>query len=382
VEKTVESIKKSARKLDLTVFLIMFVLICIGLYCVRQADICSAAKEGLFTKQFMGAVIGLVMVIVILFIDYRFICSMSPILYIGIIIVLACTLLFGKDINDVRRWITIGKIQLQPSELAKVVLIVFLSYLCNCYKNKMDKLYVFFILAAAAAVPAILILLEPHLSTSLVILFVFCIIVYASGLSYKVICLALAASIPVIVGIIVSVGVFNINIPFIKPYHIKRILTFFSEDEFENEDGKYQQNRSIVSIAAGGKSGKLLSGDTSDRKYVGIYANESDFIFTIVGEEFGFIGSSVIVILYFILFLRCLIIAAHAPDYMGKLICIGVSALLMFQTFVNIGVATNLLPNTGLPLPFISYGLTSLISSMASIGLVLNVGIRQTGKRY
>lgn len=116
--------------------------------------------------------------------------------------------------------------------------------------------------------------------------------------------------------------------------------------------------------------------DKQVRNYSNIYSNESDFIFAAVGEEYGFVGCCIIIFLYLILVLRCLRIAAHAPDLMGRIICTAISALFMFQGFINVGVATNILPNTGMPFPFISYGLTSLISSMIAVGLVLDIGLQ------
>jgi rod shape determining protein RodA len=177
---------------------------------------------------------------------------------------------------------------------------------------------------------------------------------------------------------LIGAALFHIDIPFIENYQINRVLTFISTDESENLDGDYQQLQAVSAMGSGGLHGKMMSTeDDKNREYQLIYAKESDFVFTIVGEEFGFIGSFFIVICYIILIIRCLIISFRAPDYMGKLICMGVSSYLMFQIFVNISVATKLLPNTGLPLPFVSYGLTSLISSMFAIGLVLNIGARQ-----
>ena len=369
-----DNTKKYIRKLDSIIILIMTILICIGLYCIRQV---SDDIEELYTKQLIGAIIGFVIVFAVLFIDYHFICNMSYVLYTGILIILVCLLKFGKPINNVKRWIKIVGIPFQPSELTKVVLILFLAFLCNQFKKKLGKIYVLLILAAATAVPVILIILEPHLSSSIAIFFIFCVIVYTSGISYKVIGTVLAIIIPVIIGLVICITIFNTKLPFIEPYQINRILSFNSTDESEDTAGKYQQNQAVAAIASGGIHGKILSPDDSTRIYSKIYANESDFIFSVVGEEFGFLGSSIIIFFYFILIIRCLIIAAHAPDYMGKLICIGVSALLLFQVFVNIGVATNLLPNTGLSLPFISYGLTSLISSMFAVGLVLNIGIKR-----
>ena len=366
------------KKFDIVSVTAMVILLCIGIYCIKQADIMSGDLQGLYRKQVIGVALGGFLMIVILLVDYRFICKFSLVFYLGILGVLAYTLKYGDKFNNVRRWVTIAGIQLQPSELAKTVLIIFLAFLCNCLRKKMDKFYTLLILGVVVAIPVLLILMQPHMSTSLVILIVFCVIVYMSGLSYKIIGSACLLAAAVLGSIFVVVGVYKVDLPLIKPYQVNRILSFLSSDEGEDQSGMYQQNQAVLAIANGGKNGKFVEGDSSVRAFSPIYANESDFIFSVVGEEFGFIGCTIIIVLYFILVVRCLIIGAHAPDYMGKLICVGVSAMLMFQVFINIGVATSLLPNTGLPLPFISYGLTSLINSMAAVAMVLNVGLRRT----
>jgi rod shape determining protein RodA len=375
-----ELVKKCFKKIDYVIIIIMSILICVGLYCVQKAFMLSDNQDTIIIKQLVGVLLGYVLIIGIVLIDYRIICKLSFILYIIMVLTLAYTLIFGSELNYVKRWITIFGIQIQPSELAKVVLIVFMAFLCNYFKNKLDKLYVLFILGAVVALPIVLILLEPHLSSSLAIAFTFCIIVYSSGISYKVIGKALVIILPLVASIIIAVGVFDVDIPFIEKYQVKRVLSFLSTDESENLAGDYQQLQSLAAICSGGLQGKMISSDgNDDRNYSRIYAKESDFVFAIVGEEFGFIGCFFIIMLYALLIFRCIIISLSS-DYIGKLICIGVSAYLMFQVFVNVGVATNILPNTGLPLPFISNGLTSLISSMIAVGLVLNVGIRQKSK--
>jgi Bacterial cell division membrane protein len=372
-----EKIKKQIKNFDFIIFIIMILLICVGLYCIWQIGIVNIKMKDLFGKQLFGAAVGCVIVLCVLFIDYSILSKLSVILYPGMLLLLAYLLLFGKAINNVKRWIVIVGIQLQPSELTKLVMILFLAFLCNYFKEKLNKLYVLFILAAVTAIPILLIVAEPHLSSGIAIAAIFCIIIYASGIPYKIIATALAIVIPLALALIIGVGVFNLKLPLIKSYHVNRILTFFSSDEKEDEGGKYQQNQAVASIASGGIHGKLIASEQEDKKYTNIYAKESDFVFSVVGEEFGFIGSAAIIVLYGILVLRSLIISTHSPDYVGKLICMGASAYIMFQVFVNIGVATNLLPNTGLPLPFISYGLTSLVSSMTAVGLILNVGMRR-----
>lgn len=378
--------KINFKKLDAAILITMTILIGIGLYCTRQAFISDNDLKGILIKQIAGILFGYVLIFIIILIDYHFICSLSFILYFAMLSLLAFTLIFGSNLNNVKRWIMIFGIPFQPSELTKVVIVLFLAFLCNHFKNKLNQFYVLIILAVTAALPMALILKEPHLSSGLSILFIFCIIVYSSGISYKVIGKTLAIILPVVAGIVIAVAIFDVKIPFIHSYQVKRVLSFLSTDESDSITGDFQQIQSIGAIGSGGLQGKLIAADGEEspeksggksREYSSIYAKESDFVFAIVGEEFGFLGSFVIVILYAILIFRCLIISSRVTDYMGKIICIGITAYLMFQIFVNIGVATKLLPNTGLTLPFISYGLTSLISSMIAVGFVLNIGMRQ-----
>ncbi len=374
-------IKAYIRKTDFIIIIIMTLLICVGLYCTRQAFQFSDEQDKIFIKQLAGVLIGFILILGVLLIDYHILCSLSSVFYIIMVSVLVFTLISNTNLNNVKRWIVVFGIQFQPSELTKIALILFLAFLCNHFKNKLNKLYVLLILVGAAALPMVLILAEPHLSSSLALLFIFCVIVYSSGINYRVIAAAFGLILPVAAGLVIAVALFKVDLPFIETYQINRVLFFISDDESESLSGDYQQLQSLAAIGSGGLHGMMISPDTEDdRKYSSIYAKESDFVFAIVGEEFGFIGSFFIIVLYAVLIFRCLLISSRASDYTGKLISIGVSAYLMFQIFVNIGVATNLLPNTGLPLPFISYGITSLISSMIAVGLVLNIGMRQRNR--
>lgn len=375
-----ETIKMCIKRIDLTILIAMTILIGIGVFCVSKAFAHEPTFMNTMLKQFLGIAIGYGIIVVIILIDYHFICNLAPIIYIGTVGLLGYTLLFGKEINYVKRWVDIGPVQIQPSELSKISIIISVTYLCSLLKEKMDKLYTIFILGAAVGVPMILILLEPHLSSTLSIIFIVIIMVFCSGIHYKVIGKTIAIFAPIIGAILISVLVFDVDLPFIQKYQVERVLSFLSDDESENLDGLYQQLQSISAISSGGLEGKFFTESNSNRYYSTIYAKESDFVFSIVGEEFGFIGSLLVILLFTILVFRSILIALGTQDYTGRLLVIGCASYLMYQIFVNIGVATHVLPNTGLPLPFISNGLTSLVSSAAAVGLILNVGIRQKGR--
>ncbi len=377
----IEKIKARLSRIDFLIVIVMTILILVGLYCERQAFIASKNRDAIFIKQIAGILLGYILIMGIMLIDHRTLCSLSFPLYIMMQIVLALTLVFADNKNGVKRWVVVFGMPLQPSEVAKIVLILFLAYLCNRFRSKLDKIYVLVILGIVSLIPMVLILLEPHLSSSLSLMFIFAIIVYASGIGYKVIGAALAIILPTVIAMFVSVVFFHVELPFIESYQVNRVLNYLSNDEADSQGGDYQQLQSIGAIGSGGLHGKLIDSEIDDNKeYSLIYAKESDFVFSIVGEDFGFIGSFIVMILYAILIIRCLMISTRASDYMGRLISMGVSGYLMFQIFVNVGVATKILPNTGLPLPFISYGLTSLLSSMMGVGLVLNIAAKQRSR--
>ena len=381
MREKLDKLRGIVKNIDYIIVLVVTILICIGLFCTRQAFQKNEDLNTILIKQIAGIMIGYFLLIAVILIDFHFYCNISLLIYFAMIAILTYTLVAGPSINNVNRWIMIFGIPFQPSELTKVALILVMAFLCNRFRSKLDKLTVFFILAATAVLPIALIILEPHLSSGMSLLFIFCIIVYSSGISYKVIGAALALTLPVVAGLIISVLVFQVDLPFIEEYQIKRVLFFLSTDEEDNQSGDFQQNQSIAAIGSGGLNGKTISMNEEERRYRNLYAKESDFIYAVVGEEFGFIGSFIILMLYAILIFRCIVISIRSTDYMGRIICMGVSAYLMFQIFVNIGVATKILPNTGLTLPFISYGPTSMISSMLAVALVVNIGIRQRIKK-
>ena len=218
--------------------------------------------------------------------------------------------------------------------------------------------------AVLAGIPLALILVEPNLSTTICTALVICLLIYVGGLSYKFIGTVLLILVPVAI-IFLSIAVQPIQ-PFLKDYQQKRI----------------QQNNSEMAIGSGQLTGKGLNNNTTTSVKNGNYISEpqTDFIFAIIGEELGFVGCCIIIALLLLVVIQCILIGMRSRDLAGKIICSGVGGLIGFQSFINISVATNMLPNTGVPLPFISYGLTSLVSLYIGIGFVLNVGLQQ--KKY
>ena len=218
-----------------------------------------------------------------------------------------------------------------------------------------------------------------NLSTTLVIMFVLACMIFVAGLSYRWILGALAVVTPVL-GLLIYLARFTdvlTRIPFLRGYQVTRVLAWLNPDEYASTG--YQQANSIMAIGSGMLHGKGLNNNTLASVKNGNFLAEAqtDFIFAVIGEELGFIGCMVVIGLFAVLVFECLWTGHRAKDLPGKLIGCGVAALLSFQTFTNIAVATGIFPNTGIPLPFISYGVSSLVSMYIGLGVLLNVGLQR-----
>lgn len=362
------------KRYNISLIIIVAVLCSIGSYLIKQVD---TQGKGLFVHQIAGIAGGILIALIISLIDYHFISSFYIVLYIINLILLVLVRVMGIEINHSRRWLKLG-ISFQPSELSKIILIIFAAKLFTIFRQKINNAWVLLLATVSVAVPTFLILIQTNLSTSLVIAFIFVIMIFAAGLSWKVILPILAIGIPLFMGLF-----WYIQQPYqvlLKPYQQERVLSFINPEQYP--DQMFQQENSVLAIGSGQLYGKVLGNDkTNDRIYDKIPIRESDFIFSVAGEEFGFIGGCIVIGLYSVIIYFCLIAAKKAPDYMGMLIAIGMASMFTFQLFVNIGVATKLLPNTGIPLPFLSYGLSSLVSGMMAVGIVLNIGLQPRRSR-
>ena len=329
-------------------------------------------------RQIIGVILGVVVVFVVALIDYHFICKFVILYYIiGVIMLVMVKFThYGFDHKTgAFRWLSIGSTEIQPSELVKIILILVLAVLFTKVQNKLNKWSIFFLSGIIMMLPTSLILIQTDLSSSMVCMFIFAIMIFMAGLSLKIIGITVAVSIPA--GAVLLWYVIQPGQILLTKKQQGRILGFLHPEEYALTE-RYQQIHSVNAIAAGKVLGKTLLGDTSDfRLYNKVFVNESDFIFSVIAEELGFIGCFFVIALFGFIVFKCIMIARKTNDFTGKMIAIGVSAMLMFQSFVNIGVNTALLPNTGLPLPFMSYGLSSLLSNFLGIALVLNVGLQK-----
>ena len=327
--------------------------------------------EYYFKRHTLNIIIGGLLAYGTTLIDYRLLRAYTPIVWLaavfGLIIVLIPGL--GSEINGAQAWISLpGGFQLQPAELAKIAIIVGMAMiLADREQSDKDPTDLDVLKALAiAAVPVLLIVAQPDLGTVLIISAAVVAMIGASGAPARwVIGLLLAA----IVGVFAAVQTGAVS-----SYQVARLQSFVDPSADPQATG-YQLRQSRITIGSGGLLGKgLFEGPQTNGRFVP--EQQTDFIFTVAGEELGFIGCSVILFLYILFFIRAFAICRRSSDLFGRLVCIGVIAWFAFQTFENIGMTMGLMPMTGVPLPFLSYGGSSMFANLIGVGLLQNVHAR------
>jgi rod shape determining protein RodA len=387
-------LRRYFRLVDWTLVVTTVVLIGIGLVFIASAT--SAQPVGgdslfYFKRQLAWAVISLAAMIVTIVIDYNFILRMGHWIYLANLGVLIVVLVAGTTVFGAQRWLQVGPVQVQPSEFAKVAMIVGLaSFIArragnaaqqaagtsgassgqSWVRRTVDLLPSF----AYVGLPTYLVFRQPDLGTSLVFVAIFLGMVYVAGADPKVL-FGLSGG---------AVGAgslaiwlhyrFGLPIP-LKEYQLRRIMTFIQPGQ-DLRAGGYHTHQSQIAIGSGRWLGKgLWAGSQNQLNFLPM--RHTDFIFSVIGEEAGFIGAVVVVGLFLVLVWRCVLVAGHAKDLEGALLAVGAASLIGFHVLVNIGMATGIMPVTGLPLPFITAGGSSLLANCVAVGLVINVSIRR-----
>ncbi len=331
----------------------------------------GSAEPNLFKKQMYGAIAGVAVMVLLSFIDYHFILKFYWIIY-GINAALLLMVLFmGDSSHNAQRWLKIGSIKFQPSELAKILLILFFAQFIMKMREKFNSFRSIALCVLLALIPIALVYKQPDLSTTIMLTLIFAVIMFAGKLKFRVILGILAIVIPA-VAIFISIAM-KPGSTVLENYQLERILSF--QDPESYPELVYQQTNSVTAIASGQLDGKGYRNNeiTSVKNGNFLDEDQTDFIFAIIGEEFGFKGTVLVIVLLFLVALECVSIGRRAPDIGGSIIASSMGGLIGFQSFINIGVATFIIPNTGLPLPFVSYGLTSLLTLFAGMGIVINV---------
>lgn len=334
----------------------------------------GSANSSFQLKQLVGLGLGIAAMVIVSLIDYSWLLNFYWIFYAAGIVMLALVPVVGKEVNGATRWIDLGFFQFQPSDVMKIILIMFFAKLFSKYEEKISTIRIILLSLVCLGIPLVFIESQPDLSTTIAIALVFCAMIFIAGLSYKIIGGIIVVAIPAVViffSIILQPGQ-----TLLENYQLDRILAWLKPTEYATE--AYQQQNSIIAIGSGQLYGKGLNNNIVSSVKNGNFIAEpqTDFIFAVAGEELGFLGCCIIIILELVIAVECVRMGKKARDLSGSLICCGLAAQIFFQCFMNICVATGLLPNTGLTLPFVSYGITSLVSFFIGIGVVLNIGLQ------
>lgn len=374
------------RYLDIPVLLLVTILVLLGTVIIGSANGWVFNSEDfsldhLMVRQLLGYGLGLFLIFIIMLCDLRFIKWVVVPSYLVVLLLLVLVLRYGEGAyagDEVRRWLYIGGQSIQPSELGKISLILTLAWYLDKFQDRNRKFFYWAGAGAISIIPLFLVFKEPDLSTSIVFVCIIVAVLFAAKISWKYVGIALAVGIPLIV--VIFYDALSADPKLLSEYQAERILAWLHPEDYALTTA-YQSIQARYAIGSGGLRG------------VGLFHNSgmvpvatTDFIFGIIGEELGFVGASIFIILLMTLTFRILWISTQTKDLFCKLICVGMAAMIGFQSSIHMGVNTAILPNTGLPLPFVSYGLSSLTANMIGIGLVLRIRaeikMNQGGSRY
>ena len=359
--------KRELKNIEWSILIIAIILTIIGLVALFSAT--QETEHEDFYKQCIWLVVSLVIAIIVMLIDYDFLVKISPILY-GIFILLLIAVLFTTPVNGATSWFDIGFFSFQPGEFAKIFVILFLTYAIRKVqeRNRQDinRPTRLLILLAIVGLPILLIIKQPDYGTAAAFIIATVMMLIISGIDKKYI-------IGSIILIVVSVPlIYN----FILPEHAKTRIDIFLNPESDPRGAGYNIIQSKLAIGAGGLTGMgLLKGNQTQLGF--LYPKTTDFIFAVIGEEMGFIVSAAVIILYVFLIVKGFFIAKTAKDETGSLIAAGITGIFLFHVVENIGMVMGLLPITGVPLPFISYGGSSLITNFICIAILLNISSKR-----
>ena len=363
---------KNFRKIEWWIPVCAIILCAIGLVALFSASYDSGLEE--FKKQIIWVGISIILMFIALFIDYKIMIRLSPILY-AISIISLVAVLFTEPINGASSWFEIGDglFSLQPAEISKIFVILFLSYIISILqrrgRNEINKFLKLGLLLLIVGVPLILIIMEPDYGTASAYIIATILMLFVAGIDKKYIITAM---------ILVAIAV-PVTYNFILPEHAKKRIETFLDPEEDARGAGYNVLQSKLAIGAGQITGMgILSGNQTQLGY--LYPKTTDFIFSVIGEEMGFIVAGAVIILNVVIITKSIQIAKGIKDEAGAYVATGIAGIFLFHTLENIGMTMGLLPITGVPLLFVSYGGTSMMTSFLCIGILLNISSqRKTG---
>jgi cell division protein FtsW len=366
------------KKLGLTIFFDVFALMLLGLTIVMSASSTYSVFKFdsvfyLFNSHLFKVVLGIGAIILFALIPYEYYRRLSKPVMIIMTILLVITLLFAPDIKGVHRWINFGIFSIQPADFARLALIIHLAVLLEAKANVIDNyregfLYFFIWIIVISG----LIMLQPNISSGVMLIFISLVIIYAGGAKFRHILASMLIS-----GLVIGAAAM------IFPHSRSRIFSFVNS-VISGGDLNFQVKQALYSLGSGGIFGVGIGNSMQSNLF--LPEAYGDFIFAILGEEFGLIGSIIVLLAYLVLLVCGILVAKKTKDQFGQLLAFGITISIVFYAFVNVAVTTGVLPTTGLPLPFISYGGTSLIFLCISVGILINIAftnhLRQNGVVY
>ncbi|MEP6916883.1 MAG: putative lipid II flippase FtsW [Acidobacteriota bacterium] len=357
-----------ARKLkaDKVLFTATLLLVCTSVVMVYSASAVTAMENNrepymFLVKQATWALIGLFLVPLIMRIDYRHYRQPAVIwTSLAAVSLALVAVLFGHPINGASRWLGLGGFGVQPSELAKIVVIFFTAGLLERRMDRIDE-PVYSLLPIGIVVGAIvgLILREPDLGTAVSVLMIAAVVIFAAGISYQYVAGLFLLMLPAIVALV-----------YLSPYRMKRVTSFLDPWRDPLGDG-FQMIQSMIAVGTGGVFGRGLMGGVQKLFY--LPEPHNDFIYAVISEELGLVGATVVLVCFCVITWRGMRASMRAPDRFGALLALGLTTMIAFQAFFNISVVLGLLPTKGIPLPFVSYGGSSLLINLVGMGILLNV---------
>ncbi len=353
--------------IDFTLLIVILILLSLGLIMVLSASSPKSLSDygtsyHFFIRQLIFALLGIFAMMVISKIDYRFYQKFYKLAWLVSVVLLVLVLLIGTEVNEAKRWINITEsFSFQPSEIVKFLMIIFYAGILTHNRDELSNFWMGLVKHMCMLAPIVVLLLfEPHFSASIVLIGTCSIMMIMAGCKFwQFVSAGLTVGVPAIIAMVMMEG-----------YRLARVTTFL--DPWSDLKGKgWQVVQSLYAIGSGGLFGLGLG--ESNQKYLYLPEPQNDFIFAVLAEELGFVGCVSVIVLFAVLIWRGVLIAMKAPDMFGSLIAVGITSLIAIQVIINIAVVTSSMPATGMPLPFFSYGGTSLLILLCEIGVLLNI---------
>ncbi|PKM82997.1 MAG: rod shape-determining protein RodA [Firmicutes bacterium HGW-Firmicutes-14] len=370
--------RRLIKNFDFTLLVITVLIVVFGLVILSSATHATMARGddpyAFVKKQGLSFFLGLVAIALLLKIDYSWFTKYAKLIYGVNILLLLAVKVIGQEQHGAQSWISIGSFNLQPSEFAKIAMVITFAVYLAGREGKLSRFrdliptFVFF------GLPMGLIIMQPDLGTALVFIGIYFGMLFVAGARPTHLIILILTGALLVGGILTAQLAFGLEKP-LKPYQLDR-LTIFTDPYKDPRGAGYHVIQSLVSLGSGGLWGKGLYQGTQTRLNF-LPEQKNDFIFSVVGEELGFLGVSALLLLFYLFVYRGIVIAMRSKDMLGALLATGIVSIIVFHLLVNVGMAAGIMPITGIPLPFFSYGGSSMLANMLGVGILLNVYMRR-----